>query len=298
MFFRYGLPVLYTLFLWWFSTGVIIFLDGLPRRTFGWTFAGASLLFVLSLGGLHAEVNDLSRAGAYCSFTGGVIAWGWIEVGFLMGPLTGPRKHPCPPGSAGWERFGFALQAILYHEFAILAAAALIAWFTYDAGNQVGLWAFVVLWAMRMSAKFNIFLGVRNLGESFLPDHLLYLSSYFRRRTMNLLFPLCVTAATAVVVVMVHRAIAPGISDFEAAANTFVATMLALAVLEHWLLVVPLPETALWRWSLVSHSGEPEVVNHTTTMGSKLVVPIPAVPVPVTASARHAILMPAQRRWQ
>ena len=37
------LPVLYTLFAWWFSTGVILYLDGLPRHTFRWTLNGATL---------------------------------------------------------------------------------------------------------------------------------------------------------------------------------------------------------------------------------------------------------------
>jgi len=28
------------------------------------------------------------------------------------------------------------------------------------------------------------------------------------------------------------------------------ATMLALAVLEHWFLVLPVPDAALWRWAM------------------------------------------------
>ena len=38
---QYGLPVLYALFVWWFSTGLIIYLDGLPRSTYRWTMLGA-----------------------------------------------------------------------------------------------------------------------------------------------------------------------------------------------------------------------------------------------------------------
>ena len=34
---------------------------------------------------------------------------------------------------------------------------------------------------MRQSAKLNVFLGVRNLSEEFLPQHLHYLQSYFTR---------------------------------------------------------------------------------------------------------------------
>ena len=49
---------------------------------------------------------------------------------------------------------------------------------------------------MRESAKLNLFLGVRNLSEEFLPAHLAYLQSYFRRRSMNMLFPFSVTVST------------------------------------------------------------------------------------------------------
>ena len=30
---QHGWPALYTLLLWWFSTGVILYLNGLPRAT-------------------------------------------------------------------------------------------------------------------------------------------------------------------------------------------------------------------------------------------------------------------------
>ena len=47
----YALPLLYTLFVWWFSTGVILFLNGLPRRTFKWTMLGTTLMLVGALVG-------------------------------------------------------------------------------------------------------------------------------------------------------------------------------------------------------------------------------------------------------
>ena len=36
----FGLPVIATLALWWASTGVILYLDGRPPRTFSWSLAG------------------------------------------------------------------------------------------------------------------------------------------------------------------------------------------------------------------------------------------------------------------
>ena len=38
----HGLPILATLALWWASTGLILLLDGLDRRTFGPSMAAAT----------------------------------------------------------------------------------------------------------------------------------------------------------------------------------------------------------------------------------------------------------------
>ena len=45
--------------------------------------------------------------------------------------------------------------------------------------NRYGLWTFLVLWIMRQSAKLNLFFGVPNLGEQYLPAHLQEALSYF-----------------------------------------------------------------------------------------------------------------------
>ena len=39
-------PVLYALFVWWFSTGLILYLDRLPRHTFRWSLLGAKVVFL------------------------------------------------------------------------------------------------------------------------------------------------------------------------------------------------------------------------------------------------------------
>ena len=76
--------------------------------------------------GLLASAADPSAGGAYLAFTSALLVWGWVELSFLTGWLTGPRKTPLEPGSRGWPRFLAALGAVLWHELAILAAAALV----------------------------------------------------------------------------------------------------------------------------------------------------------------------------
>ena len=253
---QYVLPVLYTLFVWWFSTGAILYLDGLPRPTFRWSMAGATAVLAAALYGLRASSVDASVAGAYIADTSSVRVWGWLEMSFLMGFITGPWRAPCPADCRGWLRFRYALRTILHHEFALIAGAIAVFLLTREGGNQVGLWTFVILWAMRQSAKVNVFLGVRNLSEEFLPAHLRYLETFFARKAMNPLWPVSVTAASVVAVLLWQRACAPDAGAFDATRYTFLATLLSLAVVEHLFMVMPLPATALWNWGLRSHQSK------------------------------------------
>ena len=247
---EYGLAIIYALFIWWFSTGVILYLDGLPRRTFGRSMIVMTVVAIAALYGLWLSGSETTIAGVYLSFTCGLMIWAWHELSFLTGYLTGPRRTPCPEVKGFWSRFRYASETVIHHEIAIAATAALMAALTWGAGNQVGLWTFVILWLMRLSTQLNIFLGVANLAEEFLPPHLRYLETYFRRRPMNLLFPVSVSVSTVATVLVLERGLAAGVPTWEAVGAVFLSALLALAVLEHWFLVLPIPATALWEWAL------------------------------------------------
>jgi putative photosynthetic complex assembly protein 2 len=249
-------PALFALFVWWFSTGAIIFLDQLPQRTFKYSIAGATAVLIASFWGMAASASDPSIKGAYCAFSCGLLAWGWQEITFYMGFVTGTRKAPCPEGCSGWKHFVHAIQTSLWHELAIIGAALVAVTVTWHQPNKIGLWTFMVLWWMHQSAKLNVFLGVRNLNEEFLPDHLAFLKSFLKKKPMNLLFPFSVTISSVICVVMWEHAVAPGASAFTQAGGTFIATMMALAILEHWFLVLPLPAAALWHWGLASKAKQ------------------------------------------
>ena len=249
---QYALPLIFTLFIWWFSTGAILFLNGLPSRTFKWTMLGTSVVLVAALAGLGLTRDDTSVSGAYLAFTSGVMVWAWQEVAFLLGYVTGPRRTPCPPESSGWQRAGYAFMAVMHHELALVGLGLAVVALTWGGENPTGLWTFMILWVMRQSAKLNVFLGVRNLNEGFLPIHLKYLQTYFTRRAMNRLFPVSVIVSTIVAAMIWQAATVTGISAFDATALTFAATMLTLAVLEHWFMVLPLPFEVMWNWGLKS----------------------------------------------
>jgi putative photosynthetic complex assembly protein 2 len=253
---EYLVPFGFTLFVWWFSTGAILYLDGLPKRTFPWTMAGATFVLAGGLYGLAATRNDLSVAGAYTAFTCALLVWAWQEVGFLLGFVTGPRRTPCPDECLGARRLGYAIQAIFHHESALVILAIAVFLLTVGSANSVGLWTFAVLLTMRQSAKINLFLGVRNRGENLLPDHLRYIESYFGRRPINALFPFSVAGASVAAFLVWRLAFDAQASAFELAAYTLVATLLTLAIVEHLFMVLPLPAEILWRWSLRSRNTD------------------------------------------
>jgi len=243
------IPVLFAIFIWWFSTGVVLLLNGMPRTTFRWSVMISSLLALTALYGLTYTANSLSVVNAYCAFTCALLVWGWHELTFLTGWLTGPRQQACTAAS-GWPRFTQAVAAILWHELGILLSGILLVAILWDAPNQVGLWTFIVLWVMRTSAKLNLFFGVRNLSEEFLPAHLTYMGSYFRRRPMNAFLPVSIVLSTLALVFIGLRAMNADATSADVVGLILVGTMLGMAILEHFLLVLPLPSTALWRWAM------------------------------------------------
>lgn len=257
---QYGLPALHGLLIWWVSTCLILFLDGLPKRTFKWSMTAATVVLAGSLYSLVVSANDTSVTGAYIAFTSGVLIWGWLEISFYMGYVTGPRTRHCHHSCGGWRHFGHAIMASLHHEIAVLLLAGSVFLATWGCPNRFGVWTFVVLWWMHQSARLNVFLGVSNLNADFLPEHLAHIRSFMRNAPMNLLFPISVTASTICAVLMWQQAAASGADPFSLTGYTLLATMMVLAILEHWFLVLPISATrvwnAMWEWSLISRGGD------------------------------------------
>ena len=92
----YGLPMVATLLLWWASTGAILYLDGLDRRTFSLEHGGSHG----AAGDSPMRTGDFERGNttpgaAYEAFACGLAVWGWQLVSYYMGYITGPRKTAC-----------------------------------------------------------------------------------------------------------------------------------------------------------------------------------------------------------
>jgi putative photosynthetic complex assembly protein 2 len=242
-----------TLFLWWFSTGAILWRVRHADRAGGRAHR-ASVLFGLPLlfggvWGLGASFDNATTQGTYLAFLSALALWGWIELAFLSGVITGPNTAPCPPFARGWDRFRRATLTILWHEALLILALVLLAQASQGAANTIGLWTFAVLFFARLSAKLNLFFGVPRIHVEFLPGPLQHLASHFRHARMNWVFPISVTLLTFATGCWLERAFA---AETEAAqiGHILLAALTALALLEHWFMVLPLPDQKLWRWML------------------------------------------------
>ncbi len=96
-----GLAVGHAIFLWWFGTGAVLYLDGLPRRTVPATLAGATALMLAGLAGLFLSRDETGVGAAHVAFASAVLIWGWNEVLFLTGTVTGPRRGNQPVEDRG-----------------------------------------------------------------------------------------------------------------------------------------------------------------------------------------------------
>ncbi|MFT4079819.1 putative photosynthetic complex assembly protein PuhE [Rhodomicrobium sp.] len=275
---HYGLPTLYVLFVWWFSTGAVLYLNNLPKHTYKWSVLGGTLVLLGSLYGLYVSSQSQTVLAAYVSFTCGLLAWAWTQLTFYTGVITGPRKTACPPGCSGSRHMWHAAETCLYHEASAALLGVAVCFATLNGTNHIGSWTYTVIWLMHASAKVNAVLGVRNLNDHFFPEHLRYLSSYLRKKPMNLLFPVSITVSTVFAAVLVHKAVEMQHSPFDALALTFSIVILALGIIEHWFLVLPIPAEALWNWSVRAKTGVvkqesvrlPEIVDATKPASTRL----------------------------
>ena len=242
-------PLLFALLMWFIGTAAVVWLDSRPARTFRTSLTLAGVVAMAALMLVWAHAGDASVGGAYLGFGAAIVVWGWHEMSFLMGEVAGPNRLPLPAGTIGWARFRAATATVIHHELAIAATAILLAALTWGQPNQSAPLTFLLLFGLRLSAKFNLFLGVPNLSDEVFPAHLAYLKSYFRTRAMNPLFPLSIVGGGAVALWAWRVAEAAPVDSGAAASATLLAGLAALGVVEHLFLVLPLRDSAMFRWA-------------------------------------------------
>lgn len=267
-------PVIFTVFIWWFTTGLIIVIYGRSRHFTRLYFGGATAAMIAAFVGLLITRHDTQPHSIYIAVTCGVVIYGWHLASYYLGFITGIR-HPYNTTeklSLG-QRFRIALQSSIYHELSVLACGLILIAFIWQSPNRWGLWMFGALYFMHISAKLNVFLGVRNFKIDFLPAQLHYLDHLLGKKPHNILFPFSIAMASSIALMLVYRGIVPTATIDETIGALLVATMIGLGILEHWLLVIPLPAT-LWGWGLRPLAETPTyaIKQYPLTLQSELAV--------------------------
>ncbi len=249
---------LVALFLWWFSTGAILLVvrraDQAGRQARIWTVLMNLPFLILGAVGFLESRYDESLAGVYVAFLSAIALWGWIELAFLTGVITGPNRNRLRDGVPEWERFIRAWGTIAYHELLLVFMMVTMILFSLDAANPFGMWTFAILFFARISAKLNLYLGVRKINVEFIPEPLHHLPSHFRTARMNWLFPLSITGLSFAAACWMERIWSAQTMSQEIG-FALLAALTMLALLEHWFMVLPLPDERLWRWMLPSRQS-------------------------------------------
>jgi len=242
-------PLLFAILMWFVGTAVVVWLDSRPRATFRLSFTLAGVVAAAATVAAAVSARGTGWESAYLGFAAAILIWGWHEMGFLMGFVAGPNKAPCPAGLTGRARFRAATATVIHHEVALALHALLLVALAWGQPNQAAPLTFLLLFALRLSAKFNLYLGVPNLSDEVFPEHLAYLKSYFRKRAMNWLFPLSVIGSAGLVGWAWIAAEAAPAASAAAATGALLAGLAALGVVEHLFLVLPLKDAKIFRWA-------------------------------------------------
>ena len=241
------------IFLWWFFTGAILlavrWADRAGGAAHGMVVTMAVPLLALGVALVILSLPGGSTGAVLAGFLGAMAIWGWVELAFLCGIIAGPERRPCPPGLTGAARFGRAWNTVSHHEVALTLGLFALVVMSSGAAEQTALWTYGVLFGARILAKLNLFFGVPRINLEFVPARLAHLKGYFRRGPVTFVFAVAVTVLTCATGFLIERFLTAA-TPADAARFALLATLAALALVEHWLMVVPLPDAKLWRWML------------------------------------------------
>lgn len=249
------LPALVVLLTWFASTGLVAWLANRGKHTFARSIswagfaAGICLSLIVYVAHGHGTTGP-SPSDAYLSFGAALVIWGWLELTFLTGIVAGPRRTTSDPLARGWQRFSDAAATLIYHELAIAAVMVILVSLTWDSANPTGAIIFSLLFALRLSAKLNLFVGVPNMSDEIMPGHLEYLKSYFGPRRLHGALAFSLVVLLGLSLYLAARALAAPADSFAAVSATLVFTLAALGALEHLFLALPFRDGALWRWAI------------------------------------------------
>ncbi len=246
------LPVLATIAIWFIATGLVAWLDNRERSTFPRSLMLGGMAGIAGLCIVFLTMNSVSVWAAYAAFGAAIAVWSWLEIGFLTGAVSGPRREPCEPDAIAWERFRQAAATLSHHEIALTVTALMLISLTWSAPNQLAAMTFALLYVMRLSTKLNIFHGVPNSATDILPPHLAYLKSYYGPQRLGWPLIAAIAGAATLSIWLGQIAMSAPAGSAEAVGASLLFAFAALGTLEHLFLALPFRDGMLWGWALPS----------------------------------------------
>lgn len=243
---------------WWLGTGVVLYLHQTLSRNHEFTRNSLIGVATLCLVALVTTQHGTNAASIVASFIAAVTLWGVVELSYYLGYVTGVHTRPCPPDIAGVDRFRLALGTSVWHELMVLTLGVALTVLLFSSSNPTGLLTFLVLWLMRWSAKLNLFLGVPHFQPDWFPVQFHYLKSYLKRSPVSWFFPLSIGAALLVMGHWIQLSISS--TGANVLTHSLPAALLALAIVEHGLMAVPVSESRLWNTTFNTRKTTPDQV--------------------------------------
>lgn len=241
-------PIFLVVFVWWASTAAVLWFSSTRAENIPGRLMIATLFAAFGFAAIIAAPSFEGWYHPLISFAGALAVWAWVEFTFLTGLLTGTRREPCPANISEWTRFRLAFRTINHHEYALLAALLVIGAFDWITGSPWAVAFFGVLWLMRISAKLTIFSGAPSFGLEMMPKPIAHMKSYFRNDRIGPFFWISTLLSTGVLVAGV-AAFQIGLVDPDQRVGlAMLLSLFALAALEHWLMILPIADSALWTW--------------------------------------------------
>ena len=211
-------------------------------------------ILVLGFYGFLFTMKDASVGSVYVAFLSSLCIWGWLELAFLSGLITGPNRAEKPLGIVGFQRFRLAWAAIAYSELILALVLLLLFLLSLGEPNYFGFLTFLVLYLARLSAKLNLFFGVPKINIEFLPTKVEYLASHFKVSGTSWFFPLSLILLSGLNAIWINGFLNTLEINGTSVGYCFLTTLTSLAILEHFCMVASIPDAALWRW-MIPKSG-------------------------------------------
>jgi putative photosynthetic complex assembly protein 2 len=184
------------------------------------------------------------------SFFSSLVVWGWCELAFLTGCITGLPNLVKGEMQTEKQRFILGVKAIIFNELLLILCLSVMLVVTLNGENKFGLNAFVILYVARVSAKLNLFFGVPYINLEFLTNRLRHLEAYCKISPARFFFFISFLTILVFLGLMLLFAYSSGSNTPIQMGYLMLSTLVGLALLEHLFMVIPFRDAKLWNWML------------------------------------------------